>query len=69
MALLDFNLAGTGPFGFIRGFGCVFAWALNTVTEWNDIRVSRKTLNSLTDRELADIGFYRGQIDDLNLTR
>jgi uncharacterized protein YjiS (DUF1127 family) len=30
---------------------------------WNDARVTRKTLNKLSDRELDDIGLCRGDID------
>ena len=30
---------------------------------WNDARVTRKALNSLTDRELEDIGLARGDIE------
>ena len=39
---------------------------------WNDARVTRKALSSLTDRELEDIGLTRGDIDtvaDGNLIR
>lgn len=44
----------------------VFA-TLNAVTasivSWNDARVTRKALTGLTDRELADIGLHRSDID------
>ena len=30
---------------------------------WNDARVTRKALSSLSDRELEDIGLIRGDID------
>ncbi|KZX94881.1 MULTISPECIES: DUF1127 domain-containing protein [unclassified Sulfitobacter] len=30
---------------------------------WNDSRVTRKALSSLSDRELEDIGLIRGDID------
>jgi len=33
------------------------------VIAWNDARVTRKALNSLTDRELEDIGLVRGDIE------
>lgn len=35
------------------------------IIAWNDARVTRKALNSLTDRELEDIGLVRGDIDDV----
>lgn len=36
-----------------------------SVISWNDARVTRKALNSLTDRELDDIGLARGDIDNV----
>jgi uncharacterized protein YjiS (DUF1127 family) len=38
--------------------------ALN-IAAWNDARVTRRALNGLTDRELADIGLERGEIDKI----
>ena len=32
---------------------------------WNDERVTRKALSTLTNRELEDIGLVRGDIDDI----
>jgi uncharacterized protein YjiS (DUF1127 family) len=37
--------------------------ALSAVVAWNDARVTRKALSTLTDRELEDIGLIRGDID------
>lgn len=34
-----------------------------TVSGWNDARVTRKALSRLTDRELDDIGLSRGDIE------
>ena len=39
--------------------------ALVSVKNWNDARVTRKALSSLSDRELDDIGLCRGDIDHL----
>jgi uncharacterized protein YjiS (DUF1127 family) len=36
--------------------------------EWNDARVTRNALASLTDRELDDIGLIRGDIDTVAQT-
>ena len=36
-----------------------------SVIAWNDARVTRNALSSLTDRELDDIGLVRGDIDDV----
>ncbi|CUH87572.1 hypothetical protein PH5382_01501 [Phaeobacter sp. CECT 5382] len=50
----------TGPFGRI---GTHFVSAAAAVIAWNDTRVSKNTLGSLSDRELADIGMCRGDIE------
>lgn len=34
-----------------------------TVRHWADVRETRNQLNALTDRELADIGLVRGEIE------
>jgi len=36
---------------------------INSVLAWNDARVTRNALSRLTDRELADIGLTRFDID------
>lgn len=36
------------------------------VRDWNDRRVTRKLLSGLSDRELADIGLQRSEIDSLS---
>lgn len=39
------------------------ASATSSVVTWNDARITRKALSSLSDRELDDIGLIRGDID------
>jgi uncharacterized protein YjiS (DUF1127 family) len=53
------------PFGAITTFRFVQAIdrAISAVADWNDARITRKTLDSLSDRELDDIGLTRGDID------
>lgn len=53
------------PYGAITTFR-----AINAVTNvfgafaaWNDARVTRNSLNKLSDRELDDIGLCRGDIE------
>ncbi len=41
----------------------IFAGVISAFQTWNDARATRKALNSLTDRELADIGLCRGDIE------
>nr|WP_245584752.1 DUF1127 domain-containing protein [Salipiger mucosus] len=43
--------------------GAVCAAAFATLKDWNDARLTRKSLLALTDRELDDIGLRRGDID------
>ena len=45
---------------------CAFVADLaNSVRAWNDARVTSKALSALTDRELADIGLERGDIEGI----
>lgn len=48
--------------GQVKGF---ISNLVAAMVAWNDARVTRKALNSLTDRELDDIGLVRGDIDDV----
>ena len=41
----------------------LFDAQLSAILAWNDARVTRNSLNTLTDRELEDIGLSRGDID------
>ncbi|MCC5991395.1 MAG: DUF1127 domain-containing protein [Rhodobacteraceae bacterium] len=34
-----------------------------TLKTWNDTRITRRELHKLTDRELADVGLVRSDID------
>jgi uncharacterized protein YjiS (DUF1127 family) len=36
-----------------------------TLKTWNDARITRRELNALSDRELADIGLCRADIDSV----
>lgn len=39
--------------------------AVNAIVDWNDARITRKSLSRLTTRELDDIGLTRGDIDQI----
>ncbi len=43
--------------------GSLFTAIVKAVSDWNDSRVTRNSLNALSDRELDDIGLTRGDID------
>jgi uncharacterized protein YjiS (DUF1127 family) len=48
--------AGTRFSGMIASF-------FGTLADWNDARITRKSLSRLSARELDDIGLCRGDID------
>ena len=35
------------------------------IAAWNDARITRNALTGLSDRELADIGLERGEIENI----
>jgi uncharacterized protein YjiS (DUF1127 family) len=41
----------------------VLAGLVGRLAAWNDARITRKALSSLTDRELDDLGLIRADID------
>ena len=58
------NNTRPAPFGAIAAFNFVsfFEGIFTSVVEWNTLR---KTQNTLSDRELDDIGLSRGDITNL----
>lgn len=55
------------PFGAIATFNVVstFETAFKAVSDWNTKRKTANILSHLSDRELADIGLCRGDLDKL----
>ncbi|TMV84622.1 DUF1127 domain-containing protein [Thioclava sp. BHET1] len=53
------------PFGAVTTYRIVsfFGNLSAAASEWNDARLTRKSLGRLSDRELDDIGLCRGDID------
>jgi len=48
--------------------GLNLTWVSSTIASiivWNDQRVTRNSLSSLSDRQLEDIGLNRGDIDEI----
>jgi len=62
MAAFEITNVSTGLVGRI---GNAIASISATVAAWNDARVTRNALTTLTDRELDDIGLVRGDIDSV----
>lgn len=60
MALLDMSrpMGASAPTSMAMRF-------FSALADWNDARLTRKTLNALSDRELNDIGLVRGDIDEV----
>ena len=50
--------------GSASRIGAIFVNAFAALSAWNDSRVTRKSLQALTDRELDEIGLTRGDIDE-----
>ena len=46
-------------------FGAFFSRMGEIFQAWNDARATRRALNALSDRELADIGLSRGDIESI----
>ncbi len=49
--------------GSASRIGTVFVNAFSAFAAWNDARMTRRSLEQLSDRELDDIGLNRGDID------
>jgi uncharacterized protein YjiS (DUF1127 family) len=62
-----FERTRSAPFGATSGYNVIqfVSNALGMVKDWNDARVTRKALSTLSDRELDDIGLCRGDIDHI----
>jgi uncharacterized protein YjiS (DUF1127 family) len=60
-----FETTRSAPFGATTTYQFVqfVSNVLASVKNWNDARVTRKALSSLSDRELDDIGLCRGDIE------
>tara|TARA_R110002049_G_scaffold23781_5_gene84602 strand:- start:54290 stop:54508 length:219 start_codon:yes stop_codon:yes gene_type:complete len=63
MAAFDTTRTAYGTSSAVYRIVAFFGDMTASVIAWNDSRVTRKALASLTDRELDDIGLIRGDID------
>ncbi len=62
MALFD-TARPAASTGLAQRIGSMFVAAFGAVQAWNDARITRNALETLSDRELEDIGLVRGDID------
>jgi len=65
--MTTFETTRTAPFGAVSIFRITTALdnARLALVNWNTSRVTRNALNRLSNRELNDIGFARGDIANL----
>lgn len=65
MAALDITRTSYGFNGPAGRIGSTFTRIVSAIAEWNDMRMTRNALSSLSDRELEDIGLCRGDIEEI----
>lgn len=65
MATYDFSRAPATQAELYTRIGARIVALIGLVAEWQDARATRRALNTLSDRELDDIGLVRGDIDDV----
>lgn len=55
------------PFGAIATYRAVtfLSSIVAAFKGWNDVRMTRRALSKLSDRELDDIGLCRGDVDQI----
>ena len=62
MAVIETHRSTAGVFaGFAHSVSALFG----AVAEWNDARITRKSLSKLSARELEDIGLSYGDIESV----
>jgi uncharacterized protein YjiS (DUF1127 family) len=69
MTTFDTNRTLFGPTTVAARISGVMHTAIEAAVSWNDARMTRNTLSSLTNRELEDIGLTRGDIEMIARTR
>lgn len=69
MATFDTNRTSFGSTTVAARISSLLHTAIETVSSWNDARMTNKVLSSLSNRELEDIGLTRADIDRVARTR
>lgn len=65
MAVLDTTRAPGHGHGLFDRLLRAAQSALGRLAQWNDVRLTRKALSRLSDRELDDIGLTRADVEFL----
>ncbi|WP_299028679.1 DUF1127 domain-containing protein [uncultured Sulfitobacter sp.] len=65
MAAFDTTRTTYGVATFANRAFALVADLATSIAAWNDARITNNALSDLTDRELADIGLVRGDIDSV----
>ncbi|AHD01648.1 DUF1127 domain-containing protein [Leisingera methylohalidivorans] len=65
MAAFDTTRTTYGSTGLFGRFDALVASAIGMFAAWNDARATRNALSGLSDRELADIGLSRCDIESV----
>jgi uncharacterized protein YjiS (DUF1127 family) len=63
MTTFDTNRTSFGSTSVAARITSVFSTASQAIVSWNDARLTRQSLSSLTNRELEDIGLTRADIE------
>lgn len=66
MAAFDTTRTTYGTASFANRTSAFVAGLFHAITAWNDARITSRALSELTDRELADIGLVRGDIETVS---
>lgn len=69
MTTFDTNRASFGPTTVAAHISGIVHATIQAGVSWNDARMTRNSLSSLTNRELEDIGLTRADIDMVAHTR
>lgn len=69
MTTFDTNRASFGPTTVAALISGIVHATIQAGVSWNDARMTRNSLSSLTNRELEDIGLTRADIDMVARTR
>lgn len=63
MAAIETTRTPYGTLDLVARINATLMSVVSTLSSWNDARVTRNALSSLSNRELDDIGLVRGDID------